>query len=220
MRLRFTLAHLTLLDVFMNALKRALAAIGFRSASPGAITPGKAAERSGFAAAGRRQPLWLAYSLPFITTAVTLLVVEAAARDVPGKTPVIVFVFPILLSAYVGGLAPGLLATVLSTLATFYYVLPPAHTWSVANPADNIKWITLAGCGDAHQLSDGAPGAPGPSRWRSTPVTRGAYFFPRSARSGPVSRSCWPVSSQSPLCLIPRWSGCARTPPGWNTLTR
>jgi len=147
MRLRFTLAHLTLLDVFMNALKRALAAIGFRSASPGAITPGKAAERSGFAAAGRRHPLWLAYSLPFITTAVTLFVVEAASRGEPGNTPVIVFVLPILLSAYAGGLVPGLLSTVLSTLATIYFVLPPANTWSVASPADNIKWITLAAAG-------------------------------------------------------------------------
>ncbi len=131
----------------MNALKRALAAIGSRSASPGATTPGKAAERPGFAAAGRRPPLWLAYSLPFITTAVTLLVVEAAARGEPVNTPVIVFVLPILLSAYAGGLVPGLLSTVLSTLASVYFVLPPLHSWSVASPVDNIKWITLAAAG-------------------------------------------------------------------------
>ena len=131
----------------MNALKRALAAIGLRSASPGTTTPGKATERPGFAPAGRPQPLWLAYSLPFITTAVTLLVVEAAARGEPANTPVIVFVFPILLSAYAGGRVPGLLSTVLSTLACVYFVLPPVHTWSVASPADNIKWITLAAAG-------------------------------------------------------------------------
>lgn len=131
----------------MNALKRALAAMGFRSASPGATAPGRAAERAGFAAAGRRQPLWLAYSLPFITTAVTLLVVEAAARGEPVNTPVIVFVLPILLSAYAGGQVPGLLSTLLSTLATVYFVLPPVNTWSVASPNDNIKWITLAATG-------------------------------------------------------------------------
>ena len=131
----------------MNALKRALAAIGFRSASPGATTPGKAAERPGFAAPGRRQPLWLAYCLPFITTAVTLLVVEGAARGEPVNAPVVVFVLPILLSAYAGGLVPGLLSTVLCTLATVYFVLPPTHSWSVASPVDNIKWITLAAAG-------------------------------------------------------------------------
>jgi PAS domain S-box-containing protein len=135
------------LNVFMNALKRALAAIGFRSAAPAATTPGKAAERPGFAAAGRRQPLWLAYSLPFITTAVTLLVVEAAARGEPVSTPVVVFVLPILLSAYAGGLVPGLLSTVLSTFATVYFVLPPTHSWSVASPVDDIKGITLAAAG-------------------------------------------------------------------------
>ena len=131
----------------MNALKRALAAIGLRSASPGATTPGKAAERPGFAAPGRRQPLWLAYCLPFITTAVTLLVVEGAARGEPVNAPVVVFVLPILLSAYAGGLVPGLLSTVLCTLATVYFVLPPTHSWSVASPVDNIKWITLAAAG-------------------------------------------------------------------------
>jgi PAS domain S-box-containing protein len=85
--------------------------------------------------------------LPFITTAVTLMVVEGAARGEPVNTPVIVFVLPILLSAYAGGLVPGLLSTALSTLATVYFVLPPTHAWSVASPIDNIKWITLAAAG-------------------------------------------------------------------------
>jgi len=145
----------------MNALKRALAAIGLSSASPETTTPGKAAERPGFAAAGRRQPLWLAYSLPFITTAATLLVVEAAARGEPVNTPVIVFVLPILLSAYAGGLVPGLLSTVLSTLATVFFVLPPTHAWSVASPADNIKWITLAAAGTLISFLVGRRARPG-----------------------------------------------------------
>jgi PAS domain S-box-containing protein len=74
-------------------------------------------------------------------------VLEAAGPDVPVKTPVIVFMFPIILSAYVGGLAPGLLATALSTLAAFYFILPPPNTWHVENPLDNIKWITLLAAG-------------------------------------------------------------------------
>jgi PAS domain S-box-containing protein len=85
--------------------------------------------------------------LPFVTTAVTLLVVEAAARGQAVNAPVIVFVLPILLSAYAGGLVPGLLSTVLSTLACVYFVLPPTHTWSVASPVDDIKWIALAAAG-------------------------------------------------------------------------
>jgi PAS domain S-box-containing protein len=85
--------------------------------------------------------------LPFITTAVTLLVVEAAARGEPVNTPVVVFVLPILLSAYTGGLVPGLPSTILSTLASVYFVLPPLHSWGVASPVDNIKWITLAAAG-------------------------------------------------------------------------
>jgi PAS domain S-box-containing protein len=99
--------------------------------------------------------------LPFITTAVTLLVVEAASRGEPGNTPVVVFVLPILLSAYAGGLVPGLLSTVLSTLATVYFVLPPLHSIGVASPVDNIKWITLAAAGTLISFLMGRPELPG-----------------------------------------------------------
>jgi PAS domain S-box-containing protein len=75
------------------------------------------------------------------------LVLEGGGPDVSVKTPVVIFVIAIVLSAYVGGLAPGLLATVLSTLAAYYFILPPAHAWLVADPLDNLKWITLAGAG-------------------------------------------------------------------------
>ena len=177
----------------MNALKRALAAIGFRSATPGATTPGKAAERPGFAAAGRRQPLWLAYSLPFVTTAVTLLVVEAAARGQAVNAPVIVFVLPILLSAYAGGLVPGRLSTVLSTLACVYFVLPPTHTWSVASPVDDIKWIALAAAGTLISFLMGQRERPGTEalaqlqRLRRRAAARGTAIPHQTHSRGPRS---------------------------------
>jgi PAS domain S-box-containing protein len=66
---------------------------------------------------------------------------------VPAKAPIIVFLFPIILSAYAGGLVPGLFSTVLSTLASIYFILPPIRTWVVSSPVDNVKWISLCGAG-------------------------------------------------------------------------
>jgi PAS domain S-box-containing protein len=98
-------------------------------------------------AAGDRKPLWLAYGLPVATSGAVLLALLGGGPDVPSSAPLIVFLLPIILSAYVGGLGPGLLATVLSTLASIYFILPPAHSIWVRNPLDNVKWIALAASG-------------------------------------------------------------------------
>jgi PAS domain S-box-containing protein len=43
--------------------------------------------------------------------------------------PVSLFLCAVILSAWFGGLWPGLLATTLSALAFYYYFLPPIHSW-------------------------------------------------------------------------------------------
>ena len=53
-----------------------------------------------------------------------------------GRTVLIIFVPPILLSAYFGGLGPGLVATLLAALGTGYFVLPPAHHFAFDHPID------------------------------------------------------------------------------------
>jgi PAS domain S-box-containing protein len=52
-------------------------------------------------------------------------------------------VIPIVVSAYVGGLGPGLLATLVAGLATFYVLIPPAFTFVIRNPADHIRYISV-----------------------------------------------------------------------------
>ncbi len=76
-----------------------------------------------------------------------LLAVEGLGPDVPAKTPVIVFLIPIVLSAYVGGLASGLLSTALAVLTTAYFLLPPNHSWYVTSRTDVVKLVTLAALG-------------------------------------------------------------------------
>src|SRR5258705_11909774 len=48
-----------------------------------------------------------------------------------------------MFSAWVGGVAPGLLATALSALAFYYYFLPPMHSLA-AKPEGIPRFIALA----------------------------------------------------------------------------
>jgi len=108
---------------------------------------GSSAGRPGRSAFGGDRPLWLAYGVGVVTTAAVLLVIQALGAEASTNTPVIVFLIPIIFSAYLGGLVPGLVTTALATLVTVYFVLAPAYSWSVSSPSDNVKWITLTVAG-------------------------------------------------------------------------
>jgi len=94
-----------------------------------------------------RRPLWLAYGLPVATTAAVLLVLEASGPRIASNAPVILFLFPVTLSAYIGGLLPGLASTALTALAAAYFVLAPTHSLRVADPLDAVKLISLSAAG-------------------------------------------------------------------------
>src|SRR5580692_2464641 len=61
-----------------------------------------------------------------------------------GPTPMLViFIVPIVLSAYFGGLRPGLLATVLSCGLSAYFLLPPLHSFRIATTSE--VWDLIVG---------------------------------------------------------------------------
>lgn len=51
----------------------------------------------------------------------------------------ILFIVPILVSAYYGGLGPGLLATGLAAAGVSYYLLPPLHSFEILDA--NERWL-------------------------------------------------------------------------------
>ena len=68
--------------------------------------------------------------------------------DLPFYGPVlIIFIVPIILSAYWGGIGPGLLATATSFLSASYYLLPPIHSFAVASNAHVLQQVILATAG-------------------------------------------------------------------------
>ncbi len=65
--------------------------------------------------------------------------------EIPFSGPaVIVFTIPIFLSAFWGGLWPGLLATAVSILAANYFLLPPIGSFAVASNSDRLLQTVLA----------------------------------------------------------------------------
>ncbi|MBK9710136.1 MAG: PAS domain S-box protein [Kouleothrix sp.] len=93
------------------------------------------------------RPAWapgrpLAYALAVALTAVTLL--AHLALGITSDEPLLeLFLAPIILSAYLGGLGPGLLATALAALLANYLMLPPIASFSILSAPDKVEWASL-----------------------------------------------------------------------------
>ena len=73
-----------------------------------------------------------------LAVALTALVARIAALN--ASTTGFLFLLVVLFSATMGGLAAGIAASVLSTIALNYFFLPPLHTFHVADPEN---WAAL-----------------------------------------------------------------------------
>ena len=88
-------------------------------------------------------PRLRAYALAIAVTAVVLMLRLALTPWVGDRPLLIIFVIPIVITAYVGGLWPGLLATALVGLATNYYIFPPVHSFLFEKPLDFVQWLFM-----------------------------------------------------------------------------
>ncbi len=86
-------------------------------------------------------PRWRYYVIAFVLVAVTLMI-RIGMRTWDGGLPLLtVFVFPIVISAYLGGLGPGLLATALAAAAVDYFFLVPLNSFAFATPTVFMQWL-------------------------------------------------------------------------------
>ena len=95
------------------------------------------------AASKRRPPRWRPYVAAAVLTAATLALRLAISPWVGDRSLLLMFFLPIVISAFWGGLGPGLFATLLAGLATDYYVLRPAGSWWFERPVDFAQWLFL-----------------------------------------------------------------------------
>ena len=84
---------------------------------------------------------WLGYGVAVASVAVATLV-RFALRDAIGPSPFLLFFPAVMLSGWLGGLGPGLLATVLAALASWFFFIP--ITWSFRlDTAGNVARLCL-----------------------------------------------------------------------------
>lgn len=71
------------------------------------------------------------------------LALSLAFYPVVARIPMAFFFGAVALSAWYGGLGPGLLATVLGILAVEYFFIAPTHSFGLGNPSDLLALVIL-----------------------------------------------------------------------------
>src|ERR1700740_1849079 len=80
------------------------------------------------------------YGIAILSVPAALIISRLRAVHLQ-DAPVSLFLCAVILSAWFGGIGPGLLATVLSALAFNYYFLPPIH--SLTLKTDEIPRLVI-----------------------------------------------------------------------------
>jgi PAS domain S-box-containing protein len=92
-------------------------------------------------------PRWLAYAFALASVAVTLLVRLAMGETFHHRPLLILFVFSVILSAYLGGLGPGLVSTLAAAVIVDYFLIPPLYSFRIEKSADLVQWAVLIASG-------------------------------------------------------------------------
>ena len=90
-----------------------------------------------------RWPRWLVYVFAIAAVAVTVFLRLTIGEIFSQRPLLILFVLPILMSAYLGGLGPGLLATLAAAFGVIFLLIPPAYSFAIDKSADLIQWLML-----------------------------------------------------------------------------
>ncbi len=88
----------------------------------------------------------LSYLIAVVATVATLAIYVALGLG--GKdTAFSLFLLPMMLSAYLGGLGPGLLAVALAALLTNYLLISPQYMLTISSAADGTRWAVMISVG-------------------------------------------------------------------------
>ncbi len=91
----------------------------------------------------RRTPGFASYALAVAATGVTLLLRVVLSGWIGDRPLLILFLIPIILGSYVGGLGPGLVATLVAAAGTDYFLIPPFHTFRFERSSDVAGWLVM-----------------------------------------------------------------------------
>lgn len=88
-------------------------------------------------------PSWALYGMAAAASVATLLMRSEFAVSFGERPLLILLMFPVILSAALGGIGPGLLATSLVAAGIAYMAIPPVGSFAIAQPHDLIQWAFL-----------------------------------------------------------------------------
>ncbi len=83
---------------------------------------------------------WLRYLLALVLAVLMLVIRQSLVVGFGQRPLLILFMFPIIVSALLGGLGPGLLATTVAALGIDYLAIPPVGSLRIAAGHDLIQW--------------------------------------------------------------------------------
>ncbi len=90
-----------------------------------------------------RWPRWATYVFAVVVTMLVLMLRAGLPLPFNERPMLILFMLPIILSALLGGLGPGLLSTVFSALGVNYLAMFPLHSFGIASSYDLFHWSFL-----------------------------------------------------------------------------
>lgn len=93
------------------------------------------------------QKRWCIYVFAFAISILVMLARAALGIPVEERLLLLIFLFPIALSACAGGLGPGLFSTVVVSLGAYYFFVPPQHSFLHKSLRDVFQVLLLIGSG-------------------------------------------------------------------------
>jgi two-component system, cell cycle sensor histidine kinase and response regulator CckA len=92
-------------------------------------------------------PRWISYVFAVCVTLAMLLVRMKIAGTYGQRPMLILFMMPIILSAVLGGLGPGLIATAISSISVNYLGVLPLYSFGIKEPHVHFQWFMLIASG-------------------------------------------------------------------------
>jgi PAS domain S-box-containing protein len=91
----------------------------------------------------RKLPIWAGLLLAGGLVAATLLLRLRLGAFLNDQRVMILFVLPIIVSAYFGGMKTGLAATIAAAFSINYFLLPPVYSLAIHQLTDQVQWALL-----------------------------------------------------------------------------
>ncbi len=92
---------------------------------------------------------WNGYVVAVVATFALLMVLELMQPVFKGNSPVLLFLVGVILAVWYDGLWAGLLATLLSALASVYFLAEPYGSWQVVQQSEQVRNLLFLGVGCA-----------------------------------------------------------------------